>query len=136
MHSRRGFFVGLLGLFKDTILSHSFLTPSNIFRLASGSALLLPCSPGIPASPFFHPSDQRKEITAMKLNSAVLWFISCQKFGSSRKSSSRFANTQTTPHHPIPSQNLGRATVLPLPSQSVRDNTDLKRPSLKPSKRE
>lgn len=46
------------------ILSHPFLTPSNIFRFASGSALLLQCSPNIPAFPFSYSSHQRKEITA------------------------------------------------------------------------
>lgn len=67
-----------MGLFKGTILSHSFLTPSNIFRLASGSALLLPCSPSIPVSPFSHSSDQRREITAgyeTRFSTALVYFM-------------------------------------------------------------
>jgi len=89
----------LFFFFKGTILSHPPLPPSDIF----GFACEVPCSS--PAAQIFllpHPPTLQtsKSLLAMKLYPAVdwIWFISGLKFGSSRKSSSRFANHPHT--HP------------------------------------
>lgn len=94
----------MLGLFKGTVLSHPFITPSNIFRLASGTALPLPCGPSIPASPVSHSSHQKKEITAGygTRSSSALVYIMPEVWEQSKKQLQVCkCSYNTTPPYPI-----------------------------------